>query len=174
MIAYLQSSTEPLIISVVRNHLISDVLEEMLRTEILTERHMSTTTLSILNRHARLEVCHAFGLHKAVVSRLKGDDIFGEQIPKGWRTLLPKCLEILTSRKLRRDAQQSSGITETLLQIASIVFSSQPVHGTLTPGKSLLFPIRQFEGPEWNGIPAELKMENLGHELLIAKSLCKH
>jgi hypothetical protein len=37
----------------------------------------------------------------------------------------------------------------------------------------LLYAIRQIEGPEWDGIPVELKMENLGHLLLIAESLAK-
>ena len=91
---------------------------------------------------------------------MNGGDIFGGRIPKNWRTPLPKCLEQWTSRKFRSDAQQSSGITETLLQIASIVSSSQPVHDTLTPGKSLLFAFRQ--------------LENIDHVLLIAESLSKH
>jgi hypothetical protein len=41
------------------------------------------------------------------------------------------------------------------------------------PEKSLLYAIRQIEGAEWDGIPVELKMENLGHVLLIAESLGK-
>jgi hypothetical protein len=38
---------------------------------------MSNATLGVLNRHLRLEVRHVFGLLKAIVSRMKGDDIFG-------------------------------------------------------------------------------------------------
>ena len=172
-ITHLQSSTEPLIISKVRNHLISDVLDELMRNEIITERHMSITTSSILNRHVRLEVCHAFGLLKAIISRMKGDDIFGGRIPEGWRTPLPQCLEQSTRQKLRGDAQ-SGGITDTLLQIANIVASSQPVPVWLSPEKSLLYAVRQMEGPEWDGIPSELKMEHLGHVLLIAESLSQN
>ncbi len=169
-ITHLQSSTEPLVISKVRNHLISDVLEELMQAEILTERHMSVATLSILNRHLKLEVCHAFGLLKAIISRMKGDDIFGGRIPEGWRTMLPERLAQTTSQKLRGDAQ-AGDITDTLLQLANIVASSQPVPDSLKPDKSLLFAIRQTEGPDYDGIPAELKMENLGHVLLIVESL---
>ena len=151
---------------------ITDVLEELLNAEILTERHMSNATLGVLNRHLRLEVRHVFGLLKAITSRMKGDDIFGGRIPEGWTTMLPEHLAQLTGQQLRADAQPD-GFLETLLQLVTIVSSSQPVPVDLTPEKSLLYAIRQIEGPEWNGIPVELKMENLGHVLLIAESLAK-
>ena len=171
-ITFLQSSTEPLVINKVRNNLLSDVLEELMRAEILTERHMSAATSSILNRHLKLEVCHVFGLLKAIISRMKGDDIFGGRIPEGWRTMLPERLAQITKQQLRSDAQ-TSDIAGTLLQLANIVASSQPVPPSLAPDKSLLYAIRQVEGPEWDGIPAELKMENLGHILLIVESISK-
>jgi hypothetical protein len=140
------------------------VLEELMRAEILTERHMSNATLSVLNRYLRLEVRHVFGLLKAIMSRMKGDDIFGGRIPDD--------LAKSTSQKLRSDAQAGE-ILDTLLQMVNIVTTSQPVPVWLTPENSLLYAIRQIEGPEWDGIPVELKMENLGHVLLMVESLAK-
>ena len=143
-----------------------------MKLNILTESHMSDATKTALNRHLKLEVRHVFGLLKAIMSRMKGDDIFGGRIPEGWTTMLPEHLAQLTGQQLRADAQPD-GFLETLLQLVTIVSSSQPVPVDLTPEKSLLYAIRQIEGPEWNGIPVELKMENLGHVLLIAESLAK-
>jgi hypothetical protein len=87
----------------------------------------------------------------------------------------------LSSQKLRADTQPGDGVLETLLQMVNIVSTSQPVPVDLTPDNSLLYAIRLIEGPEWDGIPAELKiisvisvkMEHLGHVLLIAESLDK-
>lgn len=133
---------------------------------------MSNATLGVLNRHLRLEVRHVFGLLKAIMSRMKGDDIFGGRIPEGWTTMIPERLAQLTSQKLRADAQPD-GFLETLLQMVNIVSASQPVPVDLMPEKSLLYAIRQTEGAEWDGIPVELKMEHLGHVLLIAESIAK-
>jgi hypothetical protein len=44
---------------------------------------MSNATLGVLNRHFRLEARHAFALLKAIMARMKGDDIFGGRIPEG-------------------------------------------------------------------------------------------
>jgi hypothetical protein len=77
----------------------------------------------------------------------------------------------LTSQKLRSAAQQGSDIKDTLLQLANTVATSKPVPECLKPDKSLLFAIRLSESPDWDGIPAELKMGNLGHVLLIVESL---
>ncbi len=143
-----------------------------MQSEILTERHMSNATLGVLNRHLRLEVRHVFGLLKAIMSRMKGDDIFGGRVPEGWTAMIPERLAQLTSQKLRADAQPD-GFLETILQMVNIVSASQPVPIDLMPEKSLLYAIRQIEGAEWDGIPVELKMENLGHVLLIAESLAK-
>lgn len=133
---------------------------------------MSNATLGVLNRHLRLEVRHVFGLLKAIMSRMKGDDIFGGRVPEGWAIMIPERLAQLTSQKLRADAQPD-GFLETILQMVNIVSASQPVPIDLMPEKSLLYAIRQIEGAEWDGIPVELKMENLGHVLLIAESLAK-
>jgi hypothetical protein len=133
---------------------------------------MSNATLSVLNRYLRLQVRHVFGLLKAIMARMKGDDIFGGRIPEGWTAVLSEDLAKLTSQKLRADAE-AGGILDTLLQMVNIVTTSQPVPVWLTPENSLLYAIRQIEGPEWDGIPVELKMENLGHLLLIAESLAK-
>jgi hypothetical protein len=133
---------------------------------------MSNATLGVLNRHLRLEVRHVFGLLKAIMSRMKGDDIFGGRVPEGWTIMIPERLAQLTSQKLRADAQPD-GFLETILQMVNIVSASQPVPIDLMPEKSLLYAIRQIEGAEWDGIPVELKMENLGHVLLIAESLAK-
>jgi hypothetical protein len=143
-----------------------------MHAQILTERHMSNATLSVLNRYLRLQVRHVFGLLKAIMARMKGDDIFGGRIPEGWTAVLSEDLAKLTSQKLRADAE-AGGILDTLLQMVNIVTTSQPVPVWLTPENSLLYAIRQIEGPEWDGIPVELKMENLGHLLLIAESLAK-
>ena len=99
-----------------RKDYITDVLEELLNAEILTERHMSNATLGVLNRHLRLEVRHVFGLLKAIMSRMKGDDIFGGRIPEGWTTMLPEHLAQVTGQQLRADAQPD-GFLETLLQL---------------------------------------------------------
>jgi hypothetical protein len=143
-----------------------------MHAQILTERHMSNATLSVLNRYLRLQVRHVFGLLKAIMARMKGDDIFGGRIPEGWTAVLSEDFAKLTSQKLRADAE-AGGILDTLLQMVNIVTTSQPVPVWLTPENSLLYAIRQIEGPEWDGIPVELKMENLGHLLLIAESLAK-
>ena len=170
-VTHLQSSTDPLVITKARNHLISDVLEELKRAGILTERHMSDATLNTFNRHLKLEVCHAFGLFKAIISRMKGDDIFGGRILEDWRTMLPENLAQLTSQQLRSNNVQISDVKDTLLQIANVIATSQPVPDWAAPGKFLLHAVREVLGVEWNGIPAQLKMEHLGHVLLIAESL---
>jgi hypothetical protein len=171
-ITYLHSNTEPLVINEVRNHYISDVLEELMRAEILTERHMSNATLSVFNRYLKLEVRHVFYLLKAIIARMKGDDIFGGRIPEGWTAVLSEDLAKLTRQKLRTNAQAGE-ILDTLLQMVNVITTSQPVPDCLTPESSLLLAIRQTEGTDWDGIPVELKMENLGHVLLIVESLAK-
>ncbi|KAI9554792.1 hypothetical protein GHT06_020069 [Daphnia sinensis] len=168
-ITHVYANTEPFVIRKVRNHYVSDVLEELTKAEILTERHVSNATLDIFNRHLKLQVCHSFGLLKAITMRMKGDDVFGGRVPEGWTALLPEHLMQLTSQKLRSQPD----IIETLLQIIDIIAVENPVPIWLTPDESLLFALRQIEGPDWNGIPAELKMEHLGHVLLIAESLAK-
>lgn len=167
-ISHLQSNTEPLVITKMRKGFISDVLEELKKAGILTERHLSVDTLSVLNRHIRLEVRHAFGLLKGIISRMKGDDIFGGRIPAGWDTMMPERVAQITRQKLR---SQAGSIMDTLHQMVGIVSSSEPVPAWLTPDKSLLLAIRQTEGDDWDGIQAELKMEHLGHVLLLAESL---
>lgn len=170
-ITHVYSNTDPLVIRKVRNHYVSDVLQELTRAEILTERHVSNATLDIFNRHLRLEVRHSFDLLKAITMRMKGDDIFGGRVPEGWTALLPECLVTLTSQKLRSHIPD---IVETLLRMIDIIAVANPVVPIwLTPDKSLLYALRQIEGPDWDGIPAELKMEHLGHVLLIAESLAK-
>ena len=171
-ITHLHSNTEPLVINEVRNYYISDVLKELMRAEILTERHMSNATLSVFNRYLKLEVRHVFYLLKAIIARMKGDDIFGGRIPEGWTAVLSEDLAKLTRQKLRTNAQAGE-ILDTLLQMVNVITTSQPVPDCLTPESSLLLAIRQTEGTEWDGIPVELKMENLGHVLLIVESLAK-
>ena len=171
VITHLQINTEPLIIKKMRNNSITDVLEELMRAQILTERHVSSATLDIFNRHLTLQVCHSFTLLKAIISRMRDDDIFGGRVPNGWTTLMPEHLANVTRKKLRSNAQSSS-VQETLLQIVNVVASKQsdvPVY--LTPDKSLLYAIQQIEGVEFDLIPVELKMEHLGHVLLISESL---
>ena len=41
----------------------------------------------------------------------------------------------------------------------------------LQPQRSLLFAMRQLEGEDWDGIGPELRMEHIGHVLLLAESL---
>ena len=103
---------------------------------------------------------------------MKGDDIFGGRIPEGWTAVLSEDLAKLTRQKLRTNAQAGE-ILDTLLQMVNVITTSQPVPDCLTPESSLLLAIRQTEGTEWDGIPVELKMENLGHVLLIVESLAK-
>lgn len=143
-----------------------------MRAEILTERHMSNATLSVFNRYLKLEVRHVFYLLKAIIARMKGDDIFGGRIPEGWTAVLSEDLAKLTRQKLRTNAQAGE-ILDTLLQMVNVITTSQPVPDCLTPESSLLLAIRQTEGTDWDGIPVELKMENLGHVLLIVESLAK-
>ncbi|XP_057375006.1 uncharacterized protein LOC130695963 [Daphnia carinata] len=172
VITHLHSNTEPLVVSKVRKNYISDVLEELVQAEVLTERHISNATVGVLNRHLKLEVRHAFGLLKAIVARMKGDDVFGGRVREGWTTMMSERLAQLTSQKLRADAQPG-GILETLLEMVNIISGTQPVPVELTPDKSLLYAIKQIEGPEWDGIPTELRMEHLGHLLLIVESVAK-
>lgn len=172
VITHLHSNTEPLVVSKVRKNYISEVLEELVQAEVLTERHISNATVGALNRHLKLEVRHAFGLLKAIVARMKGDDIFGGRVREGWTTMIPERLAQLTRQKLRADTQPG-GILESLLQMVNIISGNQTVPVELTPDKSLLYAIRQIEGSEWDGIPAELKMEHLGHLHNIVESVAK-
>jgi hypothetical protein len=153
--------------SQVRNSFISDIFQELIDVGILTERHLSTGTLSILNRHLKLQVCHVFGLLKAICARMNDDDIFGRRVPQRWGVMMPDRLAQLTLRKMQ---SQSGDIMDTLLQMANIVSSPGAVPSNLEPDQSLLLAIRLMEGEEWQGVPAELKMENLGHVLLLAES----
>lgn len=150
----------------------SDVLEELRKSEVITERHLSTATLAAFNRHLKLEVRHAFGLLKAVMCRMKGDDIFAGRIPDGWNAMMPEKLVRLTNKTLRENAN-ADGIAETLLQLINIIASQPNVSDDLKPDKSLLYAIRQIEGDEWNGVPDEIKMEHIGHVLLITEAITK-
>ena len=123
-ITHLYSNTEPLVINEVRNHYISDVLKELMRAEILTERHMSNATLSVFNRYLKLEVRHVFYLLKAIIARMKGDDIFGGRIPEGWTAVLSEDLAKLTRQKLRTNAQAGE-ILDTLLQMMNVITTSR-------------------------------------------------
>ena len=154
--------------SQVRNSFVSDVFEELLDVGILTERHLSIGTLSVLNRYFKLQVRHLFPLLKGIWARMNGDDIFGGRVPPRWGVMMPDHLAKLTLRKIQ---SQSSDITDTLLQMAHIVSSSEPPD-YLEPNQSLLLSIRLIlnEDEKWNGVPAELKMENLGHVLLLVES----
>lgn len=167
-ITYLQTNSEPLFIAKMRNAIISDILEGMKKVGILTEQHVSATTLTVLNRYIKLEVRHAFGLLKGIMSRMSGDDIFGGRIPAGWDTPLDSPTERITREMLR---SLDSDVLESLLGLAKNISSTIDIPEWLLPEQPLLFAIRQTEGDDWNGIPPELKMEHLGHVLLIAESL---
>jgi hypothetical protein len=64
-------------------------------------------------------------------------------------------------------AEPGGGILETLLLLVDNVASES------VQSESLKIAIREVEGVEWNGIPAELKMKHLDHVLRIAESLPK-
>ena len=168
-IAHLQANTEPLVISKVRDSFIVDVFQELKRDGILTERHFSNGTLSILNRYFKLQVRHIFELLKGICSRMNDDDIFSGRVPPRWGVMMPDRLTQLTLRKMQ---SQRGTIMDTLLQMAHIVSSpADAVPPNLQPDQSLLLAIRLMEDDEWDGVPAELKMENLGHVLLLAESI---
>ena len=95
-----------------------------MRAEILTERHMSNATLSVFNRYLKLEVRHVFYLLKAIIARMKGDDIFGGRIPEGWTAVLSEDLAKLTRQKLRTNAQAGE-ILDTLLQMMNVITTSR-------------------------------------------------
>ena len=83
--------------------------------------------------------------------------------------MMPDRLTQLTLRKMQ---SQRGTIMDTLLQMAHIVSSpADAVPPNLQPDQSLLLAIRLMEDDEWDGVPAELKMENLGHVLLLAESI---
>ncbi len=52
-------------------------------------------------------------------------------------------------------AEPGGGILETLLSLVTNV-ASESVPASLMPDQSLLIAIRDVEGAEWSGIPAEL------------------
>ena len=143
------------------------MFQELIGVGILTERHLSIGTLSILNRHLKLQVRHVFGLLKGICARMNDDDIFGGRVPPRWGVMMPDRVAQTTLRKMQ---SQNGDIMDTLLQMANIVSSPGAVPPNLEPDKSLLLAIRLMEGEEWDGLPAELKMENLGHVLLLAES----
>ncbi len=167
-ITHLQTNTESFFIAKMRNSFTFDILEGMKRAGILTEQHLSATTMTALNRYIKLKVRHAFSLLKGVISRMKDDDLFGGRIPAGWDTPLDNPTERITREKLR---SLDNDVIESLLGLANNISSTEDVPQWLLPDKSLLFAIRQTEGEDWDGIPPELKMEHLGHVLLIAESL---
>ena len=166
-ITHLQSNTEPLVVTKMRTKLITDVLEELKGTGVLTERHLSTDTLTAFNRHIKVEVRHVFGLLKAIMCRMKGDDIFRGRIPAGWDTMLSKQIAQKTKEMLRSQAGDILDTLQTLVEFVAI----DPVLEDLERDKSLLNAIRMIEDDKWEGIPANLKMEHIGHVLLIAESL---
>ena len=90
VIDFLLQDTEPLNIRHRRSSPISEVVRELMRQGVLTERHVSNATIAVLNSHLKLEVCHATSLLKGVCSRMKGDDVFGGRIREGWNTMLPE------------------------------------------------------------------------------------
>ena len=141
-----------------------------MKLNILTESHMSDATKTALNRHLKLEVRHVFGLLKAISFRMKGSDVDG-RVPDGWTTTMSESWAEETRAKLL--TEPGDGIVDTLLHLINNVAASEIVPVELMPSESLLFAIRQIKDPEWNGIPAELKMENIGHALQIAESLPK-
>ena len=168
-ISFLQSNTDPLAINQVHEKFISDVFEELMEAKILTEdHHLSNSTRNILDRHYRLKVHHAFGLLKGIILRMKGDD----RIPRRWRTMMSEPLAKMTKQKLHSELQ-SDDIIETLsLMVDNISGEQASQFDFLSPDKSLLQAFRQIHLDEnWNGIPVDVKMENLGHVLSIAQSL---
>ncbi|EFX62276.1 hypothetical protein DAPPUDRAFT_270697 [Daphnia pulex] len=92
------------------------------------------------------------------------------RVPDGWTTKLSETLAQETRKKLL--GEPGGGILETLLLLVDNV-ASESVQSSLMPDESLLIAIREVEGDEWNGIPAELKMKHLDHVLRIAESLPK-
>ena len=163
---FVQQNTEPLLISKVRNSFVSDIIAELSKAGIITERHMSNDTVSALDSHFKLEVRHLPGLLKTISSRMKGDDIFGGRIPEGWTKMLPEQMAQQTLQLLRA---QSESVVETLLSLVNNI--NQPDPGPeLQPQKSLLFAVRQLEGENWDGFGPELRMEHIGHVLLLAES----
>ena len=168
-IIHVLSNTEPLFISKMRLSFISDILEDLERAGILTQRHLSATTMTILKKHIQLEVRHAFGLLKGIISRMRGDDIFRGRIPAGWDTMLDDRTAQDTMEKMR---SQGSDIRDSLLHMTNIISSSEEVPEWLSPDKSLLTAIHLIElDHNWNGIQRELKMEHLGHVLILAENL---
>ena len=95
-ISFLQSNTEPLAINQVHEEFISDVFQELMEANILTEDHLSNSTHNILDRHYRLKVHDAFILLKGIILRMKGDD----RVPRRWRTIMSEPLAKLTKQKL--------------------------------------------------------------------------
>lgn len=169
VLSHLLSNTEPLVISKVRKTYVTDVLEELVRTGILTEQHVSSLTLDAFNRHIRLQVHQALGLLKSVFRRMKGDDLFGGRIQPGWDVMMPERLIRETTEMMRAHAEND--IRTTLLDIANVISSSQSVPHELSPDNQLLKAVRIYEGEGWQGIPADLTLANLGHALLIAEGL---
>ena len=167
-IIHLVSNTDPLEIAKMRQSPISDTLDRMERIGILTEQHLSATTTSALNRFIKLEVRHAFGLLKGIISRMRDDNIFSGRVPAGWDTHLDERTAEMTRKTMR---SSGADIVDSLLQMVNIVSSSQPVPEMLLPDKSLLLAIQEIEGCNWNGIQSELKMKHLGHVLLLAEAL---
>lgn len=168
-IIHVLSNTEPLFISKMRQSFISDILEDMEGAGILTQQHLSATTMTILKKHIQLEVRHAFGLLKGIISRMRGDDIFRGRIPAGWDTMLDDRTAQDTTERLR---SQGTDIRDSLLQMANIISSSEEIPEWLSPDKSLLTAIRQIElDDNWNGIQPELKIKHLGHVLILAENL---
>lgn len=169
VLSHLLSNTEPLVISQVRKTYVTDVLDELVKTGILTEQHVSTHTLNAFNRHVRLQVHQAMSLLKSVLKRMKGDDLFGGRIPQGWDVMMSERLVRETTEMMRAHAEND--VRNTLLDMANVILSSDPVPPELTPDMSLLKAVRIYEGDDWLGIPADLTLANLGHALLIAEGL---
>ena len=72
-----------------------------------------------------------------------------------------------TSQLLRA---HNDSVVDTLLALVNNINQPDPAP-ELQPQRSLLFAMRQLEGEDWDGIGPELRMEHIGHVLLLAESL---
>jgi hypothetical protein len=142
-----QQNAEPLLISRKQSKFISSVIEKLRETGIVTERHLSNETLSILERHMKLEVRHLPELLKSIGRRMRGD-LFGGRIPVGWDSILPEDLAQSTLEQLRAS---NENILDMLTQLINSINTPEPAT-YLKPQESLLTAIRFIEGDDWNHI----------------------
>lgn len=170
VIQFVKQNTEPLLINEVLDRPISNIISDLKNIGIITERHVSNTTIDILNDHFKVKVCHSIALLKYIMERMGGRDPLRGLIPKHYDVTLTEKMAVTIKQQLRSIFPHS--IVETLRHLAQVVSNNEASNLPLCmlPEASLLEAVRQVDS-EVDSISSTLTLRHLGHVLLIAESI---